>query len=405
MGGPSLTAAERALAGVILSALPPGAGAPPSPAGERAGQAVAAVGWPAVVRAAERDGLAPLLYAAVAANSVRGLAAPPADVVAGLRQSSLHSAARSMRARAEMARLLDLFAAEGIPLILLKGIALAATVYPDPAQRTMCDLDFLVHREDLARVSTLLEARGYRPYAELSAGIREELGGELCYLPGDDRGYTVEPHWHLLNSSGYAQRSDIAWFWEHTVPLEIEGRQALMLSPEAQVIHLAAHLVVHHQGQGLRPAYDIALVLRRYGEQLDWDLVVEAAQALSLEHTLGEAFGRVSAAWQVDVPAAVLARLEGRRQTLSQRMTLASARSRGKDTAWLAMMGAAPGVRGKATIAFRAVFPNRQFMQWRYGPAGPLRLAGLYAYRIGQGLVRLPPALAQMAAGLVAGRR
>lgn len=177
---------------------------------------------------------------------------------------------------------MDLFADQGIPVILLKGSALAAGVYSNPAHRSMCDLDFLVHRHDLDRVMALLLARGYSRFAELSDGFREALDSEVCFLPGDERGYTVEPHWHILNLPGDAGRAALDWFWSHTVAIEIDGRQARMFAPEAQVIHLAAHLVIHHQGRGLRSAYDIALLLSRHAEQMDWPLVTQVATKFGL---------------------------------------------------------------------------------------------------------------------------
>ena len=95
---------------------------------------------------AERDGLAALLYAAVARSEGRLHPAPPTEVVQRLRlEIASMTLAVTMRARAERCRLPDLFADQGIPVILVKGSALAASVYRNPAHRAMCDLDLAAH--------------------------------------------------------------------------------------------------------------------------------------------------------------------------------------------------------------------------------------------------------------------
>jgi hypothetical protein len=54
----------------------------------------------------------------------------------------------------------DALHAAGIPALLLKGAALVETVYPDPAQREMLDLDILVPGEQLDEASSVLTPLG-----------------------------------------------------------------------------------------------------------------------------------------------------------------------------------------------------------------------------------------------------
>jgi len=60
---------------------------------------------------------------------------PPAEVKAWLNRVFLNSATRSMRAGRQIQEVVDALEEAGIPSVLLKGPALARTVYPDPALR------------------------------------------------------------------------------------------------------------------------------------------------------------------------------------------------------------------------------------------------------------------------------
>ena len=62
-----------------------------------------------------------------------------------------------LHAQSELVRL---FETVGIPLAVLKGAA-AAAYYPNPAQRTMGDIDFIVPTERLDEAKALLESSGY----------------------------------------------------------------------------------------------------------------------------------------------------------------------------------------------------------------------------------------------------
>ncbi len=77
----------------------------------------------------------------------------PADETAGRLFNRLTGNAQ----RAAVARLSD----AGLPVVCLKGFALAHTLYPDPDLRTIGDLDLLVPRGDLDRAIACLREAGF----------------------------------------------------------------------------------------------------------------------------------------------------------------------------------------------------------------------------------------------------
>ncbi len=82
---------------------------------------------------------------------------PPLEVVAYLDRLFLYAAARSMRAGRQIQAVVDALEAAGIPSVLLKGPALARTVYPDPALRQSTDIDLLVRPADVLAAESVLQ--------------------------------------------------------------------------------------------------------------------------------------------------------------------------------------------------------------------------------------------------------
>lgn len=94
----------------------------------------------ALIKSAGQHGLGPVLL-----WRLRGQGIP----TSGLQWSALTDQERRVAARYELGvvaqREIDAaLAAAGTPTIWIKGFALAHTVYPDPALRSMGDLDFMV---------------------------------------------------------------------------------------------------------------------------------------------------------------------------------------------------------------------------------------------------------------------
>ena len=114
--------------------------------------------WQGILRKTERWGLAPLVYTNLRQAAQSGQV--PKPVAERLRhlyhRDTIHGVARRELLRATLLR----FAEASVPVIVLKGAALATLVYPSPALRPMGDLDLLVHRGDRERVDEVL--RGLR---------------------------------------------------------------------------------------------------------------------------------------------------------------------------------------------------------------------------------------------------
>ncbi|XCN73427.1 MAG: nucleotidyltransferase family protein [Candidatus Electrothrix aestuarii] len=115
--------------------------------------------WSQLIREAERQGVAPLLYKhtrllnyAIPVNERR--------MLQGLYLRNRHS--NRIRNKA-VQEILHLCSQQGTPLLLVKGIALANFAYDEIGLRPMRDIDLLIHKDDIGKVKDILYQLGYRP--------------------------------------------------------------------------------------------------------------------------------------------------------------------------------------------------------------------------------------------------
>ena len=136
---------------------------------------------------------------------------------------------------------------EQIAYIPLKGSALRH-LYPAPEMRTSCDIDVLVHEEDIDRAVAAIEqatdfAMRKRNYHDISMA---------------DQHSHLELHFSLKENMGNIDKL-LSHVWNYAVPC---GESRHQLTPEFQVFHVIAHMSYHmvHGGLGIRPFLDLWLL-------------------------------------------------------------------------------------------------------------------------------------------------
>lgn len=230
--------------------------------------------WQGILRKAGRWGLAPLVYASL--RQVAPFGGVPKPVTECLRhlyhRDTIHGVAKRELLRVTLLR----FSEASVPVILLKGAALAALVYPSPTLRPIGDLNLLVHGHDLDRAGELLR------------GI-EDMHNAIPYLaPGgfavlDVRG-DIRGRGGSADRLAAAARIPIADFWKRAQHTRIESVPTLVFSHEDLLLHLALHLVTRlSEGDrfvgGVRTLCDIGETCRRYADAIDWSRLVMETEA------------------------------------------------------------------------------------------------------------------------------
>ncbi len=343
------------------------------------------IDWPAFLHLAAARGLAPLLY-----SVTRERAILPPPVRQGLRGHYVHNAARATLLFDTLHTILAAFEREDIPVILLKGAALAEIVYANPALRPMMDLDLLIQRPHLDAATQVLTSLGFASDSrEPRRGTTAAFESQIRFHRADLTDSLVELHWSLLDSPYYQARLDEAWFWQSARP----GRdtRAPVLGPEAQIIHLGAHMLLHHGQTIWLGMHDIAEVCYHERDTLDWALLLAKARIMHLVLPLQRVLPRVKQGWRAPIPSAVLHELQ--RLPVSndeQRAFHWITRQRASAAHhFLADFLTMPSARQRWHYALAHLFPSPLYVQQRYGMKTPWLTPFAYLRRWLRGMIHL----------------
>jgi hypothetical protein len=201
--------------------------------------------WADVIALAQRDRANAALWARVRAAGAERVPPEPCE---RLRRLAMVAAFRQGRLEARLAGALDALAAEGIPVLLLKGAALAAGVYGSFAERPMADLDLMVPADRAAAAHRRLRADGWVP-ADGAEGALDALYAAHHHLAplldAEGSGVVLEVHVQPL-PPGHPFAFGAAEMWRDAVPVRVGGRAALAPSAPHQLLHLCLHFAWAH---------------------------------------------------------------------------------------------------------------------------------------------------------------
>ena len=208
----------------------------------------------------ERHGVTEL----VASSHARLEFPPETDhaIRAELRKRSRNAAVREVLQQSELMELLGAIGEARIDVLLLKGAALAHTLYPSPHLRPRGDTDLLVDSGDLDALHDVLLAAGYE--ALRTDGVPAAQIRERPYLKKGPAGmrHTIDLHWALANRADLRDRFVFGGLWGRSIPVPRLGASARALSRSDALIHAAIHRSAHHdESDRLIWLYDIHLLM------------------------------------------------------------------------------------------------------------------------------------------------
>jgi len=334
--------------------------------------------WAAVVHAARIGNVSPLMYWVL-----RDIEIVPASILESLRTAYYYTARRNIVLFHELGAVLRRFADAGIDVLILKGAALASTIYHNPALRPMDDVDLMVRREETYRAVQALGSMGYEPdLVERCAGYAVAYEDQASFVRLSAERPKVELHWFLFNPVQYQPVVPVGWFWESARLCEIDGLLARTLGCEAEVLYLCAHIWQHAGARRLRLLWlhDIAEVVARRAPDLDRGLLRARAWRYGLLHVLEPVLGCVREEWRCPVPEDELARL---RQELDRAKRAPEAYVPLRKH-WLSLASIA-GWRARARFVACNLVPSASYMARHYGVLRKELLPLCYAYRWARG--------------------
>jgi len=224
--------------------------------------------WRMLLSQAEQEGLTPLL----AKHLVESESSYPAWV-----KRSLHVVLERHQQLAEartqvLLVVLGLFRQEGIRCLVLKGGALAYTIYPDPSSRPMRDIDLLLSRDDVDRAQSLLKANGFRQ--EKAVIPKDHFHLPPLYYQVENTSVCVELHRGLYPQCppGYP-KVDFDQLYRVRQQFSIETEKAFTFSHEEMLHYLYQHGLrapLTYEPFKLINVADIVGFVETHHENLNW---------------------------------------------------------------------------------------------------------------------------------------
>jgi hypothetical protein len=181
----------------------------------------------------------------------------------------------------ELVRVLSSLAESGVTALVLKGAALAYSIYSSPALRPRADTDLLIRSTDRVVTARVLSELGYEKPNTTSG----ELVAYQCGYVMRDRfhiDHVLDVHWRISNTQMFSRALDYEELRARSVPLAALGKHAQALAP-ADALLLACMHRAHH----IHSPYRVDGVSSSGGERLIWlydiHLLIDAMSPRELE--------------------------------------------------------------------------------------------------------------------------
>jgi Uncharacterised nucleotidyltransferase len=316
--------------------------------------------WPSVLEAITRRNLTGLSVAAVRAGDL---------VISGQQEEELFARHRSAmmhvleleRTLLSLGRTLETV---GVRYTVLKGPALAHTMYPDPSWRPFSDLDLLVGGDDWPRAQELLAGAGFsRRLPEPRPGFDRRFGKAATHRNAE--GLEVDLHRTLvLGPVGlWIEPTEMA---SHSAGFELGGRRFERLDDTGLLLNACVHATLGWSPPLPIPLRDIGQILS--AGRIDWDRFDGWVDRWHLRAVVRSSFATAARAFgqTLHERARVYEEIE---PSPSEEQVLRSYTTDRRRPASLAIstLRAIPGVRPKVAYARGLLLPDRAFLTARGG--------------------------------------
>ncbi len=252
------------------------------------------IDWQYLLERGGRHKLLPLMNHTLSQMPAEIVQKIPPSVRRLLLFAALESKATSQSQFTVLKMLLHEFTQQNIPVMVVKGLTLAA-LYPEPSLRPCADIDLIVHERDWPTIAAVLEDLHFKPAPQCAVvrHLSPELvlkrasyigQGQVVYHAPD--GTIVEVHFRLLNI-GIPCPVEDAW---GGLRIERLGDTDIpTISCEDAVLYQALHMHGHHFTQMIWFT-DLSLMLDAWGPQLDWSRMKYRVRDWHIDQTLAFTF-------------------------------------------------------------------------------------------------------------------
>jgi hypothetical protein len=223
-----------------------------------------------------------------------------------------------LRMTFESLRLFDILKQQDVQALLYKGPLLALLAYGDTNLRSFDDLDILVTDEDYFKVRTILQHHGYitPPYIALSAEAEDRFRHYFGEYPmvREKTGICLDIHRRPLGNGDLTLFGNLPQLWNRLITITIAGKEIQTFSHSDLLIYLCMN-GFKDGWEILRSVCDVAGILQRQAEHLEWDYILSETRQLKIDRILGFGLLLAHQLLEAPIPEVVLAHIKRDRST------------------------------------------------------------------------------------------
>jgi len=267
-----------------------------------------------------------------------------------------------------LGRVIQALREAGVAPLVLKGAALAETVYPSISMRPMADVDILVHEKEIDTVKACVTALGYVP--------SENKDCSFC------RNTRIPVHLDVHYKIWYLTDEEFKSLWDDSQLISIAQTKARTIPPDETLIYTAAHAAIQHGILGPVALEDVNRICSFYQHELAWDKIVKKIKKYNLHVPIYCVLSAAKLFKETPIPDEALDALKPSclRERVEEKIYQSILHSPpAVNVGHLLKMLSRKGIHGKIRFIIEAMFPSRAFIARRYNVSKPLPILG---YRI-----------------------
>lgn len=259
-------------------------------------------------------------------EQTRGLHDWPAALREKVMDEARHQVFWEETHREILVPLLDRFAAKDIPVLIMKGTALAYSMYGNPAMRRRGDTDLLVERGKLREARAVLSGAGLERVGDSHFGQESWVGDTGC-------GFThiIDLHWDVVGSPALRKLIRSEECFARSIALPRLSARARTLDPVLQLIRCSINRELHFEhgyfagdekifeGERLIWLLDTHLLASSL-TQAQWEELGRLVSERGLGAVVGASLRRAGSVFDTELDGPALAALEvdGQRNPLAE---------------------------------------------------------------------------------------
>ena len=218
----------------------------------------------------------------------------------------------------ELLRIVAILKQNNIKIVPYKGPLLALIAYGETTLRSFDDLDILVTDEDYFKVRTILQQHGYVTPPNIALSDKDEDRFRYYFgeypMVREKNGICLDIHRRPLGNGDLTLFGDLPQLWNRLITITIAGKEIQTFSHSDLLIYLCLN-GFKDGWEILRSVCDVAGILQRQAEHLEWDYILSETRHLKIDRILGFGLLLAHQLLEAPLPNEVLAHIKTDRST------------------------------------------------------------------------------------------